>query len=137
MDAVPTRYGDTTFPSQLEADWAATLDVKGIRWEYEPKTIALESGTLYLPGFWLPGLGTWIEAKGPGIPRTEKTEELGNCSGAETPPQARKAIHREIRRSVRRALCAQMPETAPSALRANAAPVTVAPPSRTTRLGCR
>ncbi len=87
MDAVPTRYGDTTFRSRLEADWAATLDGNGIRWEYEPETLTLDSGTLYLPDFWLPELGTWIEVKGPGIPRTEKAEELARtrtcrCEGS-------------------------------------------------------
>ncbi|MFJ9714009.1 hypothetical protein [Streptomyces sp. NPDC101234] len=76
IDAVPTRYGDITFRSRLEADWAATLDGNGIRWEYEPETITLPSGTLYVPDFWLPELGTWIQVKGPGIPRTEKTQEL-------------------------------------------------------------
>ncbi|WSQ15093.1 hypothetical protein OG604_49470 [Streptomyces sp. NBC_01231] len=76
IEAVPTCYGDTTFRSRLEADWAATLDGNGIRWEYEPETIILDSGTFYLPDFWLPELGTWIEVKGPGIPRSEKTLEL-------------------------------------------------------------
>ncbi|MFI1652172.1 hypothetical protein ACH4XT_35305 [Streptomyces avidinii] len=76
IDAVPTRYGDTTFRSRLEADWAATLDGNGIRWLYEPETITLPSGAVYLPDFWLPELGTWIEVKGPGIPRVEKTAEL-------------------------------------------------------------
>jgi hypothetical protein len=76
VDAVPTRYGDTTFRSRLEADWAATLDSHGIQWQYEPETITLASGTRYIPDFWLPELGTWIEAKGPGVPRTEKTKEL-------------------------------------------------------------
>ncbi|MFC8291117.1 hypothetical protein ACFUJ0_00720 [Streptomyces sp. NPDC057242] len=76
IDAVPTCYGDTTFRSRLEADWAATLDGNGVAWQYEPETITLASGALYLPDFWLPELGTWIEVKGPGIPRTEKTEEL-------------------------------------------------------------
>ncbi|MDP9612882.1 hypothetical protein [Streptomyces demainii] len=78
MDAIPTRYGDTTFRSRLEADWAATLDNNHIRWAYEPETITLDSGTLYVPDFWLPELGTWIEVKGPGIPRTEKTKELAH-----------------------------------------------------------
>ncbi|MFI6948228.1 hypothetical protein [Streptomyces sp. NPDC050422] len=84
IEAVPTRYGDTTFRSRLEADWAATLDSNGIRWQYEPETITLDSGTLYIPDFWLPELGTWVEAKGPGIPRTEKTKELARtraCQG--------------------------------------------------------
>jgi hypothetical protein len=85
-EAVPTEYDGTTFRSRLEADWAATLNANGIRWEYEPQTITLPSGTVYIPDFWLPELGTWIEAKGPGIPRVEKTIELAksracHCEG--------------------------------------------------------
>ncbi|MBM9624786.1 hypothetical protein [Streptomyces zhihengii] len=76
IDAVPTLYGDTMFRSRLEADWAATLDGAGIQWLYEPETITLPSGAVYVPDFWLPELGTWIEVKGPGIPRVEKTAEL-------------------------------------------------------------
>ncbi|MBE4758366.1 hypothetical protein PV383_19815 [Streptomyces caniscabiei] len=86
IEAIPTTYGGTTFRSRLEADWAATLDANGIRWEYEPETITLPSGTVYIPDFWLPELGTWIEAKGHGIPRVEKTIELArtracHCDG--------------------------------------------------------
>ncbi|TSB32007.1 hypothetical protein [Streptomyces benahoarensis] len=76
MDAIATSYGDITFRSRLEADWAATLDSNRIRWEYEPETVTLASGALYVPDFWLPELGTWIEVKGPGVPRVEKTKEL-------------------------------------------------------------
>lgn len=76
FEAVPTQYGSITFRSRLEADWAATLDANNIRWKYEPETITLPSGTVYIPDFWLPELGTWIEVKGPGIPRLEKTAEL-------------------------------------------------------------
>ncbi|MEU4730733.1 hypothetical protein [Streptomyces sp. NPDC023588] len=76
IEAVPTQYSGTTFRSRLEADWAATLDSNGIRWEYEPERMTLASGTVYIPDFWLPELGTWIEVKGPGIPRVEKTQEL-------------------------------------------------------------
>ncbi|MFJ6862266.1 PDDEXK family nuclease [Streptomyces werraensis] len=76
IDAVPTLYHGVTFRSRLEADWAATLDSKDIAWQYEPELITLPSGTLYLPDFWLPEIGTWLEVKGPGIPRLEKTKEL-------------------------------------------------------------
>lgn len=76
FDAVPTPYDGTTFRSRLEADWARTLDINGITWEYEPETITLPSGVTYIPDFWLPTLGTWIEVKGPGIPRIEKAYEL-------------------------------------------------------------
>lgn len=77
IEALPTWYGGTAFRSKLEADWAATLDSLGIIWEYEPETITLPSGTVYIPDFWLPELRTWIEAKGTGVPRIEKTIELG------------------------------------------------------------
>lgn len=86
IEAVPTEYDGITFRSRLEADWAATLNANGIRWAYEPETITLPSGTVYIPDFWLPELGTWIEVKGPGIPRVEKTAELAqtracHCDG--------------------------------------------------------
>ena len=77
IEAVPTWYGGTTFRSRLEANWAATLDRWAIRWEYEPETITLPSGTVYIPDFWLPELRTWIEVKGTGVPRVEKAIELG------------------------------------------------------------
>lgn len=76
IEAVPTPYGRTVFRSRLEADWARTLDINGIAWEYEPETITLFSGVDYLPDFRLPDLGTWIEVKGPGVPRVEKAYEL-------------------------------------------------------------
>jgi hypothetical protein len=86
IDAVPTDYRGTTFRSRLEADWATTLDANHIEWTYEPETITLPSGATYIPDFWLPELGTWIEVKGPGIPRVEKTIELAelracHCDG--------------------------------------------------------
>jgi hypothetical protein len=86
IEAVPTFYAGTDFRSALEADWAATLNRWGIAWQYEPETITLPSGAVYLPDFWLPSLGTWLEVKGPGIPRIEKAIELGetracHCDG--------------------------------------------------------
>lgn len=71
-----TWYGATQFRSALESDWAASLDSLGISWQYEPKLITLPSGEAYLPDFWLPEIGTWIEVKGDGIPRVEKAYEL-------------------------------------------------------------
>lgn len=77
IEALPTWYSGSTFRSKLEADWAATLDSLGVRWEYEPETITLPSGTTYIPDFWLPDVGTWLEVKGTGVPRIEKAVELG------------------------------------------------------------
>lgn len=79
IEAVPSWYAGITFRSKLEADWAATLDQWGIRWEYEPETISLPSGVNYIPDFWLPELGTWLEVKGTGVPRIEKAIELGKA----------------------------------------------------------
>lgn len=76
-DAEPTRYGDHMMRSRLEANWALTFDSLHISWEYEPEPITLPSGTIYLPDFWLPELGTWVEVKGDGVPRIEKAVELG------------------------------------------------------------
>ncbi|WP_435110132.1 hypothetical protein [Nocardiopsis synnemataformans] len=86
IEALTSWYGDTTFRSKLEADWAATLDTFGIAWEYEPETITLPSGSVYIPDFWLPQIGTWLEVKGPGVPRVEKAYELAaaracHCQG--------------------------------------------------------
>lgn len=77
IDAIPTTYAGTRFRSRLEADWAVTLNGLGIRWEYEPELITLPSGSQYLPDFWLPDIGTWLEVKGPNTPRREKATELG------------------------------------------------------------
>jgi len=79
IEAIPTPYGGTTFRSRLEARWATFLDSHHITWQYEPETITLPSGTVYVPDFWLPELGTWIEVKGDGVPRTEKAVELGEA----------------------------------------------------------
>lgn len=86
IDAVPTTYDGTDFRSRLESEWAQTLNLNGINWEYEPVTVTLPSGATYIPDFWLPDFGTWIEVKGPGIPRVEKAYELARdracqCAG--------------------------------------------------------
>ncbi|GAB3209763.1 hypothetical protein GCM10027294_25470 [Marinactinospora endophytica] len=77
--ARPTWYGGVTFRSALEASWAATLDTLGVEWAYEPETITLPSGTVYVPDFWLPQVGIWIEVKGPGVPRVEKAHALAEA----------------------------------------------------------
>jgi hypothetical protein len=85
IEALPTIYNGTKFRSLLEACWAATLDSLGVTWEYEPTTFDLPSGVKYLPDFHLPEIGTWIEVKGPGVPRVEKAYELGKTLGCDCP----------------------------------------------------
>lgn len=72
----PTMYGGVMFRSALEASWARTMTINGVKWEYEPELITLPSGTRYLPDFRLPELGAWLEVKGHNIPRIEKAREL-------------------------------------------------------------
>jgi hypothetical protein len=86
IEALPTIYRDTEFRSLLEASWAATLDSLNITWEYEPETFDLPSGVKYLPDFHLTEIGTWLEVKGPGVPRIEKAYELGEMLACDCPP---------------------------------------------------
>lgn len=73
-----TLYSMVQFRSRLEADWAASLHALNIEWKYEPRLVTLPSGEHYLPDFWLPQIGTWIEVKGDGVPRTEKAREFAD-----------------------------------------------------------
>lgn len=89
LTPIPRWYGlarPTAFRSSLEADWACTLDYLSIKWEYEPQGIQLSSGAGYVPDFWLPEIGTWIEVKGETVPGEEKARELAamracHCEG--------------------------------------------------------
>jgi hypothetical protein len=83
-DAVPTLYRGITFRSALESAWARTLDHYGIAWEYEPETVALESGKRYVPDFRLEDLSTWIEVKGPHMLRADKVREFARAEGTGT-----------------------------------------------------
>lgn len=65
---IDTRYAGCRFRSRLEARWAVFFDSLGVRWEYEPQGFVIprsEGGTTaYLPDFYLPDSGTWVEVKG-------------------------------------------------------------------------
>lgn len=87
IEALPTCHAGVTFRSALEAGWARTLDSLDIQWRYEPKTVTLPSGARYIPDFWLPEHGIWLEVKGTGVPRVEKAIEFGvtvacRCGGS-------------------------------------------------------
>jgi hypothetical protein len=83
--SLPTVYRGTTFRSALEASWAATLESLGITWEYEPKTVTLPSGERYIPDFHLPEIDTWMEVKGPGVPRVEKAYAFSQTLACDCP----------------------------------------------------
>lgn len=65
IKAIETRYKGYRFRSRLEARWAVFFDEARIEWEYEAEGFNLD-GTKYLPDFFLPNLGTYVEVKGSG-----------------------------------------------------------------------
>lgn len=63
IKAIETRYNGYRFRSRLEARWAVFFDALGIEYEYEPQGFDLGSMGWYLPDFWLPTYGTFVEIK--------------------------------------------------------------------------
>lgn len=84
--AIETRYKGYRFRSRLEARWAVFFDSLGIKWQYEPEGFEkeepmnreedrpIERVVRYLPDFYLPEFGTWVEIKGQWT--VEKADEL-------------------------------------------------------------
>lgn len=66
VTAIETSYKGYRFRSRLEARWAVFFDHLKLEWKYEPQgyRIGAGGGVLYLPDFWLPGPGLWVEVKG-------------------------------------------------------------------------
>lgn len=64
MRPIETVYAGCRFRSRLEARWAVFFEVADIEWQYEPEGFELTSGTRYLPDFYLPKSGCYVEVKG-------------------------------------------------------------------------
>lgn len=65
IQAIDTLYRGHYFRSRLEARWAVVFDVLKIAWRYEPEAYRVGPEQVpYLPDFYLPDLGTWVEVKG-------------------------------------------------------------------------
>lgn len=64
IDPIPTFYRGITYRSRTEARWAVFFHTLNIEYHYELEGTPLGSSNLwYLPDFWLPELGIWIEIK--------------------------------------------------------------------------
>jgi hypothetical protein len=65
IQPIETHYAGCRFRSRLEARWAVFFDALGIEWEYEMQGYLVGPAQRpYLPDFFLPTSGTWIEVKG-------------------------------------------------------------------------
>ncbi len=73
LKAIETVYKGYRFRSRLEARWAVFFDALGVRWEYEKEGYDLGPAGWYLPDFWLPDLGAFVEVKG-AEPTSEETK---------------------------------------------------------------
>lgn len=60
---IPTLYHQHYFRSRLEARWAVFFDAIGVSWQYEPQGYKLPDGTCYLPDFFVPAFGAFVEVK--------------------------------------------------------------------------
>lgn len=72
LTPIQTAYNGHHFRSRLEARWAVFFDALGVKYEYEAEGYDLD-GVWYLPDFWLPEVGAYVEIK----PATEEDEDGG------------------------------------------------------------
>lgn len=77
MRALQTEYRGIKYRSRTEARWAVYLDELRVPYTYEPEGYDL-GGDWYLPDFWLPNPGCYLEVKGvePTDDERRKAEKL-------------------------------------------------------------
>lgn len=68
---IETMFDGHRFRSRLEARWAVAFKALRLPYEYEVEGFELSGGVRYLPDFFLPTLGVFVEVK----PRPEITRE--------------------------------------------------------------
>lgn len=93
MKAIETKYKGYRFRSRLEARWAVFFDALGLEWMYEPEGIDLGNGVWYLPDFYLPKFGGWLEVKA-GMPTQADLKKFVRLAAAL--PYLRKGARQEI-----------------------------------------
>lgn len=80
--AIQTKYNGRFYRSRGEARCAVLFYACQLRFEYEKEGFWLEDGGRYLPDFWLPRLGLWLEVKGD-LP-TREAKHKCHCLADET-----------------------------------------------------
>lgn len=75
----PTWFHNKLFRTKSEAKWAYVFLALGIPYYYEPSTYMLAKGA-YLPDFWLPTIGCYVEVK-PANVDDARFDELGETRG--------------------------------------------------------
>jgi len=83
MQALQTEYRGIKYRSRTEARWAVYLDELRVPYTYEPEGYDL-GGDWYLPDFWLPNPGCYLEVKGVAptgdeIRKAEKLVKAARC----------------------------------------------------------
>ena len=81
MRAIETEYAGCRFRSRLEARWAVLFDALGLVWNYEPEGFDLGPVGRYLPDFFVPAWGAFVEVKP--APPTPIEDELCRQLGAD------------------------------------------------------
>lgn len=84
IKSIDTIYKGYKFRSRLEARWAYYFDLIGQPWQYEPEGFQFADGTKYLPDFYLPGLGCYLEIKPestlfPKVPKVYLAGKMGHA----------------------------------------------------------
>lgn len=83
--AIETRYKGYKFRSRLEARWAVFLDTIKVAWQYEKEGYDLSDAGFYLPDFYLPDLGFWVEIKGTEPTDDERRKAMELSHGSQQP----------------------------------------------------
>lgn len=63
LKPIETLYNGFRFRSRLEARWAVFFDAMHLEYQYELEGYALPGGGAYLPDFYLPETGLFVEVK--------------------------------------------------------------------------
>lgn len=75
IKAIETSFNGIKYRSRLEARWAMAFYLMGVDFLYEYEGFNIDDHTWYLPDFYLPAIGIWVEVKG----AKPTIEEINKC----------------------------------------------------------